>query len=93
MADSDIATRAPESDAQEDVPVTTTTTADPTTAAEEPAKPKVSEHCVTDRPTRSCFISLPVPTTATICVAPKLTPAQQAARARQARSGSSTTST
>lgn len=49
MTDADVATKAPESDAQEDVPMT----AETTTAAEEPAQPKMSEHCVTDRPLRA----------------------------------------
>lgn len=49
MTDADLATKAPESDAQEDTPMT----AETTTAAEEPAQPKMSEHCVTDRPLRA----------------------------------------
>lgn len=48
MADADVATKAPESDAQEDVPTTT----EPSAAEEAPAQPKMGEHCVTDRPTR-----------------------------------------
>lgn len=62
MADAEVATKAPESDAQEDTPTTTTaatTTTATTTASDAPApdqpseQPKLGEHCVTDRPTRS----------------------------------------
>ncbi|KAF3761124.1 alpha/beta-hydrolase [Cryphonectria parasitica EP155] len=49
MADADVATKAPESDAQEDVQQPT----DSSAAEEGPAQPKMGEHCVTDRPTPS----------------------------------------
>lgn len=47
--EAEVATKAPESDAQEDVPTTT----DAPAASEEPAQPKMGENCHTDRPTRS----------------------------------------
>lgn len=59
MADAEVATKAPESDAQEDIPTATTATTATTTTTDTPApeqpseQPKLGEHCVTDRPTRS----------------------------------------
>lgn len=57
MTEAEIATKAPESDAQEDVPLATGSTTTPAAATvedepEESAQPKMGEHCVTDRPTR-----------------------------------------
>ncbi|CAN8106379.1 unnamed protein product [Discula destructiva] len=64
-ADVDVATKAPESDAQEDVPVSTTATTAPTAPTApsdatpatqeepEPAQPKMGENCHSDRPTPS----------------------------------------
>lgn len=61
MADADVATKAPESDAQEDIPVPTESTAPKaaTVEDEEPEQPKLGEHCVTDRPTREPACSSP----------------------------------
>lgn len=55
--EAEVATKAPESDAQEDVPTTSDVVADATpdapAASEEPAQPKMGENCHTDRPTRA----------------------------------------
>lgn len=49
--DPEIATKAPESDVQEDIPITAD--APPAAAQEpEPTQPKMGENCHTDRPTR-----------------------------------------
>ncbi len=50
MADPEIATKAPESDAQEAVPIDL-----PSQSATE-SSPKLGEHCTTDRPARTSAI-------------------------------------
>lgn len=88
--EAEVATKAPESDAQEQTPTTTTdapaaATATPA-AAEEP--PKMGENCHTDRPTRSSTMP-PLPFPSRQDHELKLTgPAQQAAKVPRARSGS-----
>ncbi|ROV96816.1 hypothetical protein VMCG_07899 [Cytospora schulzeri] len=52
--DPEIATKAPESDAQEDAPTEPPTTASASSSGEDTeASPKMGEHCITDRPVPS----------------------------------------
>lgn len=59
-AEADVATKAPESDAQEDVTEASAAAPPPPAAAPGPetteAQPKMGENCHTDRPTRSSFL-------------------------------------
>lgn len=93
MTETDVvATKAPESDAQEDIPtgnVPVNDNHEAETNADEapaPAQPKLGEHCVTDRPTRSS------PRASRWCTADFDAHMQQAVKARQASSGNLTIS-
>jgi hypothetical protein len=93
--DPELATKAPESDAQEDAPAEPTAAADaaaaPTAAAapaqESASQPKMCDDCVTDRPTRSSSSpsrEKPLPTARELTLGCH----QPAAKARQERSES-----
>lgn len=98
--DPEIATKAPESDAQEDTPTVptgtteTTETTEPTATAsaeETAANPGVGQHCdncVTDRPVRMSLLSSLVQQLRPYA---NMTPIQQAAQDPRESSGSSTT--